>query len=438
MRGVVLLFTAALAAPGAHAASIVQTATLAERPVGWSDTLGFAQADPAVGPLTALAFTLTGTVGGTLAIENRDIAARTAATRVDGTVASGGALYLETRPTSTTTTALAAYDGATDFAGASGRTVALATGSATASRTYNRGAGAGATDLSAFVGTGAVAVPVAASVTSSVTAGGNVTARITPAAGATGTLTFTQDATGREGQITGGAVAVYSPPPFDFPVALLAPETRATAAQVRTFAPAATGWSEALTFQPFDVSLGALWSVTLELALPASAAQSFTSLGGEGQIVQEQHARLALMLGDATLAAVATSLGDMFDLAAFATVTTTGESAAAEATESLHADLRALASGADPFTLSLLSTGSSTVHGPGAIAYALDLLAGARVSLAYNYAVGPGELTPVRLADGSVAYDVHGRLVPFAVPAPAGLTLLAAPLALLAWARRRR
>lgn len=444
---VVVLASIGAALP-AGAAEIVQSAAIAERAAGWADTLTYRQADPAVGQLTAFKLELTGTVGGHLDIENRDQSARSIRTGLAGSIVAslpGGASFVSASPYSSAVAALSGFDGTVDFGGSSGRSITLDGGRDTQTAAFNIGLYPviGSTTAAPFIGTGSVALPVAANVRSTIEAGGNVSGRILPTAGATGTLSYLQTTPGTAGSVYSGGFVGFFPTCCGFGTisGLGTPTLATTALQTRSVAAQATGWSESLVFDAFDGSLGALWSVDIVVKLPGEISRSITTLDGPSWFTLDQFASLTLARPDGVgLAEVTNGRSSHFRL---------GDAAVASAVRQIHGkesvaldDDASLTffTGTDPLTLMLSSAGTSTLSGDNGFAFDLTTLAGAQVLLRYTYAVGPGTLEGTPFADGTMRYDIRGRSVTFAaasVAEPATLALFAAPPALIALRRRR-
>ena len=113
------------AAGPASAAGLSHTATIPLAATDWSKTAQISQFDPTFGNLQSISFGLTGTLQGTIGVENLDPSAITVSGGISSTIAlsapSAGQV-LSVAPQFAVTASLAGFDGKIDFAGASGRT----------------------------------------------------------------------------------------------------------------------------------------------------------------------------------------------------------------------------------------------------------------------------------------------------------------------------
>ena len=168
-----------------------QTVTLASRTTGWTDTAVFAQFDPALGALREIRLNVGNTVAGAFSAENLEAVpfpvAMTESARVAvGTPAMANAVTATA--SGADAFALGAFDGAADFAGASGRTDAIA--DAAAAHADGNAVLTDAVDLSAFAGGGTIALPVGSTGSSVVSGPGNLASVITQKSGATVTVSY--------------------------------------------------------------------------------------------------------------------------------------------------------------------------------------------------------------------------------------------------------
>lgn len=392
MRALTILILLTGFATGANA-DVVQNAAIASRGAGWKDRLVFQKADPAQGALTSVTLGLTGDVGGTLQIENRDSAGVALNSYSEGNITAGlpsGGTFVSVNPFASNNTKLGAFDGAVDFAGTSGRTIAFDSGATTASRTLNVGPySAGLGSAKSFIGKGQVSLPVSASVFSSVQAGGNVTGRVLPTIGANGTLIYSQAtpgmpaAPGSSSSVGSTAISSSTEPTTLGRVATTAVQEQVLVAQ-------ATGWSALVRFNPFDTRLGTLFSVNLSLASPTSFAQKVSAIGAGSTIEVKQHASLTLDLFNGTNL-LTTVTDKRTGYAVGADATGGGDFALSSGSRQRFYDSAGFTafSGAGPIDLALASTGTSTVGGTGGFGFDLGALAGADVRLSYSYYTGP-------------------------------------------------
>lgn len=172
-----LLAACALVALGttAQAAVLTYTDAIISTATDWTSTLSVPKFNPALGTLTNINITLTGTVLGNVMVESMsaspanvttNLAASLTLTRPDSTT------LLVSFPAFTATQAFTAYDGTLDFAGTSGITYAAINSSQTAFVSTPPPA----TDLSLFTGSGTISLPISAHGASSVTGSGNLVA----------------------------------------------------------------------------------------------------------------------------------------------------------------------------------------------------------------------------------------------------------------------
>ena len=183
----VALTTSANAAVLTYTDSIVSTAT------DWSSTLSVPKFNPALGTLTNIVITLTGSVLGNVMVESMSssaanvtttLAASLTLTRPDATT------LVVSFPAFTATQAFTAYDGGLDFAGTSGITYAAINSAQTATFTTPPPA----SDLALFTGSGNIVLPISAHGASSVTGSGNLVAGFQTRAAAMLEVAYSYDA----------------------------------------------------------------------------------------------------------------------------------------------------------------------------------------------------------------------------------------------------
>jgi hypothetical protein len=139
---------------------IVQQQTVGDTATGWSQALPFSQFDPALGTLQAIDVGLTADLTGGVSVESLEAAPATISVSQTGNVSVAsptGASLVSAPPEASASAGFGAYDGATDYAGASGATFALSNAA-----TADLSLPAGTIDLGPFLGTRTVALPVAA------------------------------------------------------------------------------------------------------------------------------------------------------------------------------------------------------------------------------------------------------------------------------------
>jgi hypothetical protein len=153
-------FTVATLSPigAAEAVTLIYTDSVDRRITNFADAFSITQFDTSLGTLNSVTFELTGTVDGTIGLENRDNGPAT----VSGTLRARIALespmgdpLVVVLPDATESELLPAYDGLTNFDGASGETFTGLTNTRTNSATLTSG-------FDAFLGTGDIALGVSA------------------------------------------------------------------------------------------------------------------------------------------------------------------------------------------------------------------------------------------------------------------------------------
>lgn len=179
------LFGSALADTGVK----VVSNTIPFTDTNWSLPLVVPQFNVPGGTLTSVDIAFSGDVNSSLTIENLDSTGTTftaSASYLLNLISPTGAPLLSLTPTiKPITKPLAAYDGIDDDAGTSGLTLANITASATNSTTLTN-----ANDLAAFIGSGNVSFPVAASAKSTITGPANADDSIYTQADAAVTVTY--------------------------------------------------------------------------------------------------------------------------------------------------------------------------------------------------------------------------------------------------------
>ena len=126
--GLVACGFAALGPGSAGADPIAQTEALPVAPADFSSSLTFSGFDPALGTLTGVNVDLTGNLVGRVSYESREAAPSTFSAGLSGIVSLNrpdDSQIIAVAPSAAISTGLAAFDGTTDFAGASGGSAAL-------------------------------------------------------------------------------------------------------------------------------------------------------------------------------------------------------------------------------------------------------------------------------------------------------------------------
>ncbi len=386
----------------------VQRQTITPRSGPFQSSVTLNQADPALG-LTGIALALTGTVDGTLAIESGEASASLVTVTMAGLVTlqrPDGRAILTATPMAFTRLQLAAADGALDDAGPSGRTIGDLVGTDTVSEILSPSPIAAA-EAVLLTGTGTVTLPMVASARVSATGPGNMVAAFhtTLAASVTTVFQAQQPLNGAFGSEVSSATNNYLPIVFAMPK-----PTVTTAVQMQRVADQTTGWGMTITLDGFDPSLGALEAVNVSLAGDSVGAIDAENLDGvSGAVTIGQVATLSLAAANGTVfdtVSTQDSLSRMLaaydgstDFGGASGGSVSGLSGAGSRTITLT-DAATLAGfvGAAPVSLSLSSVGLTTIDGPGNLAVATTLLAGATVSVSYTYLPGGTQAAPVAVS----------------------------------------
>ncbi|WP_158931824.1 S-layer family protein [Acidisphaera sp. S103] len=165
----------------------LQTLAVSDRTTDWNTIVSANQFNPDLGALLSVNLTIVGDINAGLAVENLGATSAsiglTETADITLTLPNGlGAATAD--PSIASTTNLAAFDGTIDFAGASGENLTGLTGTGFTSSEVTG-------DLSAFVGTGTIALPIAADSPSTLTGPGDLAAELLTEAGATVTISYT-------------------------------------------------------------------------------------------------------------------------------------------------------------------------------------------------------------------------------------------------------
>ena len=185
-------FLAAVGSQGAQAASITYSASISSTNPDWSSSLSISQFDPTLGTLTGIQFDLTGTITGTIYVENTDASAATISETLSASLTltrPDSSVIVVALPGTTVTDLFSPFDGTVDFGGTSG----AIHGPITTSATVSFISPPPASDLALFTGTGFIALPVMAVGTSFITGPGNLAGGFATSAGASLVVTYIYD-----------------------------------------------------------------------------------------------------------------------------------------------------------------------------------------------------------------------------------------------------
>ena len=376
--------------------TILQQHTIAETPSNWSQTVTFAPFDPTLGTLTDVQIGVTSEVTGTVSLENLGPTSGIDYVSLPGTVSVLGPDH--TPITSVTATAngsasLGAFDGADNYLGNSGTTLAGLSGTQSFLDLYQ-----GTTsELALFSRGNPVPQTGDASVLFEEVGSGNLQTLSHASAGAVISLQYDYippvgSSNGYYGGVT-DTVGVFSE--VNLPV--LSPITLTTAPQTITVAEAPTGWSTELSAAQFDPALGTLDSVNITLTGNETASVAAENLGATAATLGfSETPTLTLVTPDPTTYVSATpSVIDGMTLAAYdgsedfagtSGQTDQGLTATAQTTAELTStsDLAAF-TGDDSIVLPLFAFSASSLAGPADLLTQLADQAGATVSISYTY-----------------------------------------------------
>jgi hypothetical protein len=236
----------------------VQTLRIADTTTGWNTTVAAAQFNPALGVLESVNLTVIADVNAGLAVENLGTSSAsiglTETADITLTLPNGMGV-VTADPSISNSTILAGFDGAVDFAGPSGEDVTGLTDTQVTPSTF--------TDYSElFVGTGTIALPIAAISPSTLTGPADLAAELLTQAGATVEISYTY--------------YVPNPPTPPFQFALWTPAISGTEANQ-----AVTDRTTVTPFFGVAISDGNVAQTeTVTVALSAAANGILTNLGG--------------------------------------------------------------------------------------------------------------------------------------------------------------
>ncbi len=165
------------------------TTNFETRLAGWSDTFSIGRFDPSLGTLYEMEVTLSANILGSVAAENRGAGLGSVTANEAATVAiqMPGTLSAISAVTSVTDSfSLGGFDQSNDFSGTSGRVDSGLINAGTVTAVLS----AASTDLSAFIGTGSVAVPIGSTGTASANGPADLSLELLTKAGATASVRY--------------------------------------------------------------------------------------------------------------------------------------------------------------------------------------------------------------------------------------------------------
>lgn len=169
---------------------VTHTLTIPLTTTNWSQSITVPKFPAANGTLTQVTFTLQSTMSGTLRVESLDSSGATVQSTLSAIIhirRPDMTMLMTHSPSVSVDKSFSAYDGATDYTGASGTTHPLLhTSSGSTALTA-----LSASDIALFTGTGTVTLPVTAVANSAFSGGGNLHSIAAVAASATITVTYT-------------------------------------------------------------------------------------------------------------------------------------------------------------------------------------------------------------------------------------------------------
>ncbi|HEX3992017.1 MAG TPA: choice-of-anchor E domain-containing protein [Acetobacteraceae bacterium] len=221
--------------PSVTRTTVPQTLAVSDRTTDWNTIVTANQFNPALGALLSVNLTITGDINAGLAAENLG----STSTSIGLTETADITLTLPNDlgvaaadPSINSATNLAAFDGTIDFAGASGENLTSLTGTEVTSSDVTG-------NLSAFIGSGTIALPIAANSPSVLTGPADLAAELLTEAGATVTISYTYAVSDGSGSF---------PPQIDY----LSPGGAGAAAPIIVGTEAAQSVTGQATIAPFS------------------------------------------------------------------------------------------------------------------------------------------------------------------------------------------
>jgi len=427
----------------AMAAVVSQSATVPLTTTNWSTNAEIGQFDPSLGSLHSISFGLSGTLQGSIGIENLEPTPTTVYSGLSSTIAlspPGAGQVLAVTPYVGADANLGAFDGSIDFAGASGRTFANLTNTQSVATTYTAGAGGPQLATAPYIGTGNVALPVSATANAGISGPLDLAAYTQAAAGANVSVTYrtASNAPSGGGYDTFGASGATLG--MNRNVSAVLAGTQQTPVQTRTLSDQNGDWTRNVTFTPFNTALGTLVSANLTLSGDVKASLSLQNTGRTAGSYNVDQSVLFSLLGPG--GELLDSTGDSGTLSGWlnpfagsdnftgpfgTTIDDTLWGWLQQISDGNPADL-AFFSDTDPLTLAVEAIGSLSAELPGNADLLSSALEGAQVSLSYTYLPDLDPPAPLALDPLATA----------TIPEPASFALLLSAIAGFGLLRRRQ
>jgi T5SS/PEP-CTERM-associated repeat protein len=352
----------------------------------WTQSVPFAQFNPALGTLASINAGLSASVAGSVLVQSLEGSASSVTVSLPGAVSAGspngyGLANVSLDPSST----------ASLGAAGSAAVVLTPSGSASVSDIPDNNAA----DVASFTGSGSAAVTLSADFDVQVAGPANMVIGAQASAAATASVQYAYAPMGLGTEYSddygsGSTTTIESSPVFAF----VSGDT--TAPQTFAFADQTTGWDSSLAAEQFNPALGTLEAVNITVTgdIQASVAvenQNSTS----GFVSTTQMATVALALPDGTSVTADPTVKDSMNLGAYdgtldyagtsgridqGLTQTTTETEQVTSTADLAAFL-----GQGTVTVPISDLGTGTLDGPANLAAALLAQSGAIVTIDYTY-----------------------------------------------------